>query len=118
MNGFVSKIIEERADEIEKETIRDINATANRATERFEKIIDELKEQAKIVLPVNIIDILSKGGKVHVKEINAEFEQNRYELAINGKSIFYDQHCGNPELKAGKYRAILIFEPIRGDKPE
>jgi len=112
MSEFIEKIIEEKGKEIKEETIEDINKATSKASERFQRVIEELKEQAKIVLPVNIVDILSKGGIVRVAEVNIPSEGYRTTFDIGDRRLFYEDEI---RLKPGSYRVLLIFERL-GEK--
>jgi len=114
MSEFVEKIIKEAGEEIKEETIKEINRAAERATERFQRIIETLKEQAKIVLPVNVIDILAKGGQVCIKEVNVPYDGTCFHVAVETRGDIIRGGHGDPfpSLKAGKYRVILIMERL------
>jgi hypothetical protein len=113
MSVFVSKIIEEKGQQIKKETIEDINRVAVKATERFEKVIEQLIAQAKIILPVNIIDILAKGGEARITEFNVRY-QEEVRVQIGPEYPFYEQPI---RLKDGKYRLILIVDKLGPPEP-
>jgi len=116
MSEFVEKIIEEKGEKIKRETIETINKQAEAATARFNDLIEHLKEQAKIVLPVNVIDILAEGGYINSTIHNATSEENRIDLTIANKTLFYisrDRYgSSHPQISSGKYRVTLIMEKL------
>jgi len=112
MSAFVEETIKEKAEGIKKETIEAINRVAETATRRFNQVIETLKEQAKIILPVNIIDILAKGGYVKAVELNVPYTESlNFQLA--DRYIF-----GEEKLQSGKYRVTLIFERLGPPEPK
>lgn len=110
MSEFVEKIIEEKGEQIEKETVESINAKAKEATERLKRLLEELKEKAKIVLPVNVIDIMAKGGEVVSIEHNVVHDHSRVSLDIYDRNVFFDKFEHDLRVNAGKYRVTLIME--------
>lgn len=112
MSEFVEKIIEEKGEEIKRETLKTINRAAEAATERFKGIIENLKEQAKIVLPVNVIDILAKGGCVESIDYDVPYEETYVRLSFQDKDIFYERKQGRFQIASGKYRVTLIMERL------
>jgi hypothetical protein len=116
MSEFVEKIIEEKGEEVKKDSIKYINAKAKEATERMKHLINELKEKAKIVLPVNIMDILVKGGQVYAVEYDVPHPSLSMSLDIGGTDLLYKKNFHERvRLKGGKYRIFLILEPIDKD---
>lgn len=109
MSSFVEKIIEEKSKQLKAESIEAINKVAEAATARFQTELESLKKQAKIVLPVNILDILVEGGYVFTVIHNVPSEGYRVDVEIGSENILYEY---NRNLKAGKYRVTLLLEKL------
>jgi hypothetical protein len=62
------------------------------------------------MLPINIVEILAKGGTVYVKEYENTSEEAPLSIVVGGLDIvnWYEK----PTIKKGKYRIILIAEKI------
>lgn len=109
-------IIKMKADEIEAYAVEEINMAAERATERFKSVIETLKKQARISLPVNVLDIISKGGTVLSKEATVEYGGGSpLRIELETKDLFYEEYPhSSTRLKRGKYRITLIVEKLEG----
>jgi hypothetical protein len=108
---FVEKFLKEKAEEIKKESIEEVNLVAQGATKRFEAVIEQLKRQARISLPVNILDILRSGGLVVSKDFRSEYDDAPIKVSIGDRDVFYDEwEYDRPRLKRGNYRVTLIIE--------
>jgi hypothetical protein len=107
----VEKILSEKAEEIKQEMLEEINRAAKFAEERYKAFAEQLQKAAKVALPVNILDILAKGGAVFVKEYDNNYEDPTplTVLARGNRITDWDEE---PTIKKGKYRIILIAEKI------
>jgi hypothetical protein len=105
----VEEIIEKKGAEVEKRTVGNIASLVDRARDEIKRYVEELKEASKIKLPINLLEILIKGGVVKVKEFT--LDSDRYSFAI-----YFDEGNINASLNTpiskGKYRAILIVEKL------
>ena len=119
MSMFVDKILEEKGKQIKADSIKEINLVAEAATKRFEAQIDLLKEQAKIVLPVNLLDIVSSGGNMFSIIHDVPSDQSTVKLLIAEWDILRlrtDQMWSDNTLAKGKYRVTLIIENLGPQK--
>lgn len=105
----VEKIIEAKADRIRKDTISAIDGAAVRAASAFEAELKKLKEQSRIALPVNLLDIISAGGDIRSKVVELEYSgNNQIATTFPGHSIrSMGIHVGK-----GKYRVTVIMEKL------
>lgn len=108
MSEWVQKYIEAKGAEIKKKVEEQLKSTVDCANDSLEAIINGLIEAAKVALPVNLLDILAKGGYVYAKE--GKFEENWSEvyLRIGGNELIHGQH----QLVSGKYRVVLVIERL------
>ena len=111
MSQFVEKIIEEKGKQIKAESIEAINKAAETATARFQTELETLKKQAKIVLPINILDILVEGGYVFTVIHNVPNYGYRVDLTIGAEELLYAYRDARL-LKEGKYRVTLLLEKL------
>jgi hypothetical protein len=116
VSELVEKYLKEKAEEIKKETIERINDEAGRAVHRFEKLIEQLREQAKITLPapLNVLDILSNGGYIYSKTFENEYDKIALDCIIylGGREVLRFDWDARPSLKKGTYRATIIIEKL------
>jgi hypothetical protein len=103
---ILEKIIEREKNKIEKDFEERINYAVASAKTEFKEYIEKLIKASKIALPVNIIDILAKGGHVIVEDAFLDVRDD-VRITIAGLPTY----SWTP-TKAGKYRVVLIIEPL------
>lgn len=111
----VEKYLREKAEEIKKEAKEHINSEAKNAVQRFEKIIEQLREQAKIVLPINTLEILTNGGYIYSKEFEYKYSEGRAvcDIVVDGIKVFEFDWDTRPRLRKGTYRVTIIIEKLK-----
>jgi len=102
----IKEIIEREKNKIEKKFEERINYAIASAKTDFKEYVENLIKASKIALPVNLIDILAKGGEVFVEDA---FLDVRDEVHLNIAG--FPKYSWTP-VKAGKYRVVLIIEPL------
>jgi hypothetical protein len=107
----IEKILSEKAEEIKKEALEEINRAAKFAEERYKAYVEQLIKAAKVVLPLNTLDILAKGGIIYIKEYDNNYEDPT-PLTISARGVRVTDWDEEPTIKKGKYRIILIAEKI------
>jgi hypothetical protein len=103
---ILEKIIEREKNKIEKELAGEINAITESAMSRFKTFVEGLKGLSKIPFSKDVIEILAKGGNIIVTDKFLE-ERDTVDLKVSGFSTYYLSPA-----KTGKYRIILILEPL------
>jgi hypothetical protein len=77
---------------------------------KLKRVFYNIRESMQVALPVNLLDILTKGGKVFVNTFynsRTSYPVNVY-LNIRGEPIIGQ----DVYLEEGRYRAILILEKL------
>ena len=100
----MEKIIADRANRIVAEAKADLKDTMERTQKELDEYLERLDATSKIVLPVNLLDILSNGGDVDIFPL----DKNHEDIEIR---------CGNERhriyLKRDvEYRVLTIVERI------
>jgi hypothetical protein len=72
----------------------------------MKSVINDLIESSKVILPINVAEILSRGGHVLAKEVEVNFDTDWFSFSIMDRSFRI------PHLDRGKYRIIVVFERI------
>ena len=111
----LGKILDRKAKEIMEGLEEDMARAVDSAKRSFEAYIEELKEASKVTLPINVLDILSKGGEVLSAVFESKWTIQCIEVHVNGGRVL--PRTGvlfrHPP---GKYRITLIVEPIEVKK--
>jgi len=105
----IDEVIEKRKEEILKDARRRIEMEVEASIGRVERALEDLKEASKITLPVNLVEILAKGGHVRAKDV--EVGREAY-VNLTLSEGWYDNIARDIVLQKGKYRVILIIEKI------
>jgi hypothetical protein len=104
----VQKVIEEGAKEIVEKAKKDIEMVADRTLKELDRMVLSLKEASKLMLPVNVLEILERKGRVFVSNIDLPYMSDvNVEVRIGPYSVLFDQIRGFSE---GKYRIVLILD--------
>jgi len=104
----VKKVIEEKAKEIVEKAKKDVEMVADRTLREIDRMVLSLKEASNLILPVNILEILERKGRVFVSNIELPYMSDaNVEVRIGPYSVLFDQIRGFSE---GKYRIILILD--------
>jgi len=109
----IEKYLKEKSGEIESQLQKDINATVEAAIKRYENIVEQLKEATRLVLPVNVLDILTSGGLVISQVFKNENDTASVNVYIGGTNVFRWDYQTAPYLRRGKYRVTLIVEHLK-----
>jgi uncharacterized protein involved in outer membrane biogenesis len=109
----IEKYLKEKSGEIESQLLKDINATVEAAIKRYENIVEQLKEATRIVLPVNVLDILTSGGLIVSQIFKNEIDTASVNVHIAGVSVFKWDYQTAPYLRRGKFRVTLMVEPLK-----
>jgi len=110
------KILDRKAKEIMEGLEEDMARAVDSAKRSFEAYIEELKEAAKVTLPINVLDILSKGGEVLSTVFESKWAIQGIEVIVNGSRVLPRCLGVGFRLPPGKYRITLIVEPIEVKK--
>ena len=112
------ELLRKKKEEVAKDMESIVAEQLGYAKQDVNKYFDALEETAKIVLPVNLLDILAKGGHVsvwkhHTRRLN-ELEKTTLHCMIGG-DVVGDERI----LLEGKrdYRIVVIVEKL-GEKKE
>jgi len=109
IESAVKKLLETEIERLKKE-IRDAVEAPKRLEEKAEEVETYLKEVARVELPLSVIDVLARGGFVEVGEKECRYWGDIEGLLFHLKSRMIRR---SSELPEGKYRVILIVEPVR-----
>ncbi len=109
------KDIETLVESLKTKTVSEVKETFKSIMERdlnhLERQISNINDQikwAEALAPLNVIELMAKGGSIAVKEVeNPNYSRLRAE--VNGQPIF---DMPSKELQPGKHRITVIVEPI------
>lgn len=124
----IEKLIEKKCVEVKETTAKELRELVAHAEGELEAYEKHLKECAKIVLPVNILDILSNGGEVVSGIVgvgagdNVLYAGNELHMVYGSEYIFHSQspHTSPRKpiiLRQGKYRITVIVEKLESADP-
>lgn len=102
----IRNLLKKHKEKTEKELDEKIEYGKERAKIEIDEYVKNLEETSKIVLPVNLVEILEKGGEVKV--ITKKDEKGVYFTCNLDGDIPY-----RPFLESGEYRIIVIIEKIK-----
>jgi len=105
----IEDIIERRKEELMRETYKRLEQELERVRGEVQRALDELKEASKIALPVNLLQILAKGGMVKVKEFELRGGEYGFDVYLDRGHVSVSS---DTPLSKGRYRAILIVEKL------
>ncbi len=109
------KDIETLVESLKTKTVSEVKETLKSVMERslndLEAQISNINDQmkwAESLAPLNVIELLSKGGAIDSKEFeNPNYSTLRAE--VNGQPLLDSQY---KDLPPGKHRITIIIEPI------
>ena len=99
MQERIKQLVEEAKEKLGEESVRIVKDTVEK--------LEELQELTKFTLPVNIVDILLKGGAVKVMTGVCSWPHRHLEVNIEGRSCNLDVY---PTEERESYRLIIIAE--------
>jgi len=112
--GSIEGVVGRFSDELKKELDRRVEYVAKfreEADRKLKEYEDYLKETVKIALPVNLLEVLAKGGFVKAWEIEKE---NVFDLGVSVNGMPLDMRpysdFNRITFAPGKYRVTLIVE--------
>ena len=111
----IEEVIAKKAEEIKEQAFEEIEKQVKLAEERFKREIERLVEAAKIVLPVNVLEVISKGGFIdsRVFEVGSDRTPLDYSVStISGTVMSSYTTFARPLLSRGRYRVTLIVEKL------
>jgi len=109
----IMKYVREQAEEIYKSFEGDIEEQVDRARNRMKAVVNSIENQSKALktlLPINLIEVITKGGFIKSKETTLEYE-SYWQFELGHQQIFSDPYTSN-RLQPGKYRFTLIVEKL------
>jgi hypothetical protein len=98
------------AETARQELVEDLQSYVRVAEQRYREAVEGLKEAAKVILPVNVLEILSRGGYIYSKTYECEAERNWESFYVLGVRFEI------PRLERGRYRVTVIIEKLEGEK--
>ena len=98
----VLNLLKKKKEEIKKELEEGIEDETERATQKIDDYAKNLEEASKIVLPVNLLERLEKGGKVEVFILE---DKGDFQCESDGETL-----CHYNLSYTDKSRVIVIFE--------
>ena len=101
----VEEIIRREKERIEKWVEEEIQRSVDHAKDRLKQYLDDLAKASKIALPVNLIDIMAKGGYVKVADVYQEYDLGNIEVIVSNNVVISIGY-----VPRGKYRITLIVE--------
>ena len=93
-----------------QELVENLQSYVRVAEQRYREAVEGLKEAAKVILPVNVLEILSRGGYIYSKTYECEVERNWESFYVLGVRFEI------PRLERGRYRVTVIIEKLEGEK--
>lgn len=106
---------EEKAEEIRKDTIESIDSAIEHATMKLDISIKSLRKQAEaldVLLPLNLIEMIAKGGCVLSEEVHVPGGWY-WSATVGDRKLYYeDSQYGRFQLKQGRYRFTFIVEKL------
>jgi len=109
----IEEIIDRKAKEITEQIKKRLKNLVKSTLVDLESYIGELREISKISLPVNLVEILEKGGVIKVFEIGRPEHPHPSDLLHYSLEYFISPRVEDiRNLSPDKtYRVILIIEP-------
>ena len=108
--GEIDRILDRKAEEIMKRLEKGLANAVDAAKRSFAEYVEELKKASRITLPLNLLEIIAKGGDVLSVDVEEQHDID-VEVLVNGvrvmPSVF--RGCRYPP---GKYRVTLIVERL------
>ncbi|MBC8521266.1 MAG: hypothetical protein H8D26_04660 [Methanomicrobia archaeon] len=111
------EMLSEKEEEIVERMDVAVEQKKEEAKSEMETYFKELKQASKIVLPVNLLEILANGGYVKVQEMDflddvrpVEYRVEMY--APPGRRIFEAEMKMEP---GSQYRVIVLIEKVKGE---
>lgn len=106
MNGL--RLLKKEKERSKEELVEKITDETKSAMKKIDDYVTNLEEASKIVLPVNLLEILEKGGEIKLSEVE---DKGSLRLEADGETL-YRRDLGYSQ----KYRIIVICERIDGSK--
>ena len=100
----VLTLTKKKIEEIKKDLEESIINETEDATQKIDNYVKNLEKASKIVLPVNLLEILEKDGKVEVFILEGRIG---FRCETDGETL-----CRYDLSSTNKYRVVLIFERI------
>ena len=100
----IEEIIRKEAAKIRETTKRNIEDNVKAGEDRMDEYIKNLEEASKIVMPVNIVDVLANGGNIQVMKTDGE--GLGIDVAFGGRHMYVKL---TPDQK---YRVVVIAEVL------
>ena len=98
----ILELLKKKKEEIKKELEERTKDETEHATQKIDNYVKNLKEASKIVLPVNLLEILEQDGKVEVFILE---DKSLFRCEVNDETL-----CRYDLSYTSKYRVVLIFE--------
>ena len=100
----IKEILFKHKDEMEKKIDDRLDTIKEQAKSEIDEYITDLEQASKIVLPVNLLEILENGGQIKVSEVKGK----SYCKTIAGNEVVSDFHLDFQK----KYRIIMIVKDM------
>ena len=108
--GVLDEYLKRVAEATKQELVESLQSYVRAAEQRYREAVESLREAAKVILPVNVLEILSRGGYIYSKTYECEAERNWESFYVLGVRFEI------PRLEKGRYRITVIIEKLEGEK--
>jgi hypothetical protein len=105
----LNKYLKRVAEAAGRELVEDLESYVKVAEQRYREAVEGLKEAAKVILPVNILEILSRSGYIYSKIYKCDAERTWESFHVLGVRFEV------PRLEKGTYRVTVIIEKLEGE---
>jgi spore coat protein CotH len=114
----IKKIIDKEVEKIKKEIEKTMEYQLLYAEDKLKNIAENIKKTIEIeTIKINPIDIILKGGIIKVAETKVMHVDSPVELLIDHYRVIPTDVYGL-KINEGKYRVVLILEPLEEEKKE
>ena len=105
----MKEVVDRFTDELKRDAKEEIKRLEGAIEQKIEGVKEYLEGVSKIALPVDLIDILARGGFVKSWEIEKNYDTD-LQVYFNGVSLEMIPNEYTLTLKPGKYRITLVVE--------
>lgn len=102
----IEKIIENKKKDIFQEADKRLFQTVQEVMRQIDVELEKIGEASKIILPINVLEILEKGGYVKVGKLQVKNDPSYLQLTKDGETVLHER------LIEGEYRFTLLVEKI------
>ena len=114
-NELVEKL-KKNFEEMIKSKVKELEKVKDEIEQTADAYLKYLVKASKIILPVNIMEILANGGYVDCWEVKIPYSNQSLTISVDGCPLKFNAETSySLELKKGKYRITLIVEKLEGE---